>query len=191
MEQRERRHLASLLHDDLQQTLAAARLHLASGDANTALGLLDEGLRSTRSLSHAMAPPQLGADLFTALEGLERLFRARYRLAVRLDLPPAAPALPDLVRDVGFSAVRELLFNVVKHAATESAEVAVRLDGDTLRVEVADLGRGFDVDHAAFGLGLDGVRGRVAAIGGTVAIASAPGDGTRVRLDFPGALSPR
>jgi signal transduction histidine kinase len=88
-----------------------------------------------------------------------------------------------------FQAVRELLFNVVKHAGTKSAEVRISKPADNhVRIEVADEGAGFDLaassrtDESATGMGLFGLQERVAHMGGRMDVESAPGRGTRIIL---------
>jgi signal transduction histidine kinase len=90
-----------------------------------------------------------------------------------------------------FQAARELLANVGKHARASRASLTVARDGETLTVEVADDGIGFDptavkpphVEHGGFGL--FSIRERLRLLGGVMTIDSAPGRGTRVRLTAP------
>lgn len=90
-----------------------------------------------------------------------------------------------------FQAVRELLANVGKHARASEVRVSIDRDGDTLRVEVADVGIGFDpadvappsVTHGGFGL--FGIRERLRLLGGVMRIDSEAGSGTRVTLTAP------
>jgi signal transduction histidine kinase len=86
--------------------------------------------------------------------------------------------------------VRELLFNVSKHARTEAAQVSVGIVDGKLRLSVSDSGAGFDpralAQPASAGLGLFSIRERLEALGGTLEIDSARGRGTRVTLTVPG-----
>lgn len=91
-----------------------------------------------------------------------------------------------------FQAVRELLFNVTKHAGVAEAAVEASLvEGDRLRVVVSDNGAGFDSSRSqnsgdsGTGFGLFGVQERVESVGGTLEVDTAPGRGTRVALEFP------
>jgi signal transduction histidine kinase len=90
-----------------------------------------------------------------------------------------------------FQAVRELLFNIVKHAGVKSAAVRItRPGGHQVRIEVADQGAGFDPgasgrkEGSPTGLGLFGIQERIAHMGGQVEVNSAPGQGTRVILQM-------
>src|SRR5699024_7745385 len=106
--------------------------------------------------------------------------------------------LSDDVKVLLFESVRELLFNVAKHAGVKEAAVDVRYDGQRLQIAVEDKGGGFDVEAAAReedpqqpGLGLFSIRARLAMLGGSIAMESAPGTGTRIRLTIPIAVAER
>jgi signal transduction histidine kinase len=105
-------------------------------------------------------------------------------LLVELDVPERR--WPAAVEAAAYFVVAEALTNVVKHAEANAASVRVADEGDRLVVEVADDGRGGAT--AAAGRGLAGMQDRVAALGGTLAVESAPGAGTRLRATLP--LSP-
>jgi two-component system sensor histidine kinase UhpB len=83
--------------------------------------------------------------------------------------------------------VQEALNNVAKHAQAEAIRVRVVEDDAerAVRVEVHDDGRGFNPGDASEGFGLVGMRERVAAVGGTVAVESSPGEGTRLYARVP------
>jgi signal transduction histidine kinase len=93
-----------------------------------------------------------------------------------------------------FQSIRELLINASKYAGTGEATVALEYGGDQLRIEVRDRGAGFDV-HAATAaaptgagsskFGLFSIRERMAALGGSFDIQSAPGEGAIATLTLP------
>jgi signal transduction histidine kinase len=204
-ESRERRQLARDLHDDLGQTLAAARLHLGAlgraapqqvqeGAARVA-ELIDQANRATRSLAAQLAPPMLDdLGLPDALEWLGEEIQRSYGLKVTVvDDGQPKPLTPE-ARSILYRATRELLINAAKHARSESAEVEIERADDTIVVRVRDNGVGFDasVPRAAKGqgLGLPSVRERLAFIGGRAEVTSIPGDGTLVTLSAPLAPGP-
>jgi two-component system, chemotaxis family, CheB/CheR fusion protein len=204
-EQRERRRLASTLHDSLQQLIAAAtmRLELAGrkvkeSDVKISLkevrDLLRQATEEARSLTVELSPHVLyDGGLVLALEWLAEWVGKNHKLTVNLDIQtdrlPAGNEMAILL----FDAVRELLFNVVKHAGVAEATIAVRPVGDDqLEVIVSDQGKGFDPamlkdrsfmkgDH----YGLFSIRERIELLGGTSTIESAPGKGTTVHLIIP------
>ncbi|MEX0885203.1 MAG: PAS domain S-box protein [Phycisphaeraceae bacterium] len=197
-EQRERRRLAQLLHDDLQQILVAARLRLAAARSpddesrnaiiKEAEDLIAQSITTSRSLSTELAPPALyDLGLEAALEWLARWVESKYGLVVELDCDDGADVSTEQVRVLVFSAVRELLLNVVKHANVRHARLSLTCDDDRLRCAVEDDGRGFDIDairndHQASGFGLFSIQERLKLLGGSVHIASEPGQGTRVEI---------
>jgi signal transduction histidine kinase len=201
-EQRQRRNLAKVLHDCLQQSLVALKFqvsHLADGtspDPQATIRrineLLDESLNTSRSLTDDLSPPlDQAEDLLATLEWLARWMEGRHGLTVVLDVERASPLLPEDTRILLFESIRELLFNVVKHAGTRSASIIVRREKpEQLRVTVKDEGQGFDPvvlkqRHPRRGLGLFSIRERIALLAGHMEVASAPGKGCHVSLTVP------
>jgi signal transduction histidine kinase len=80
---------------------------------------------------------------------------------------------------------QEALANVRKHAAAGSVAVCLRYASDFVRLEVTDDGSGFDPAQVNGGYGLSGMRARVDEAGGTVAVRSAPAQGTSVQVEVP------
>jgi PAS domain S-box-containing protein len=200
-EQRERRRLAALLHDDLQQLLVAAAMQIAAvrqrltGEAELelvekAVEWLNEAANTARNLSKELRPPALyEGGLLAALRGLAAQMEERHNLKVNLDFPARKAPVSDDEKALLFDCVRELLFNTAKYAQVESASVSVRDQGDRLTVTVTDEGRGFDPEAAqrneATGVGLFSIRERLRALGGECEIKAAPGSGTRIVLEIP------
>ncbi len=199
-EQRQRRELAQGLHDHLQQLLVAAKLHaeLLTRDATdpqrkplrTTTELLDQAIAYTRDLTTELSPPILYTEgLAAALRALGAEFKRRYRLDVDVEGIHNEPRpLPEDARVLLYQAVRELLFNTVKHAATDRAAIRMTAEAGLLRVAVEDAGRGYDPAAAQprrGGLGLFSVRERIENLGGRFEIDAAPGRGARMRLTLP------
>ncbi|HET8701116.1 MAG TPA: response regulator, partial [Nitrococcus sp.] len=204
-EQRERKRLAAILHDGLQQLLVAAkmRLGLARGQVQdpvmrlvieSTAGLLDQAVDSSRNLTRQLRPPVLyEGGLIPALRWLVSELPKLHDLQVAIEAQEAEPALSDDAKALLlFESVRELLFNVAKHAGVKEATVRVRQIEQGLQIAVEDKGVGFDVETAAQaedpqqpGLGLFSIRERLVALGGGVAIESSPGQGTRIVLTIP------
>lgn len=197
--ERERSRLARELHDAVTQTIFSLTL-----TAKTALLLLERdparvtpqldhlqelvagALSEMRSLVAHLGPATLAEEGLPA--ALRRHCAARLlqdRLQVSLEVQADGPLLPAEAENL-FRIVQEALNNVVKHAQTGQASVHLRLAAPYW-VEVCDGGRGFAAepqpDGGHFGFGL--MRERAEAIGWTLSIHSAPGAGTRVRVDGP------
>ncbi|NLG51641.1 MAG: response regulator, partial [Chloroflexi bacterium] len=201
-EQRERRRLAQMLHDDLQQLLAAAKLRvgavqLRGGKANQDVlqrisELLDQSVQLTRSLTVELSPPVIDLGLAAALHWLEDWMQEKHGLTVEIDADERVHVASEDVRMFLFQAVRELLFNVVKHAGIRHATVEVAPTPDQqVRVVVADQGIGFDPTQRQHdktlsgGYGVFSIQERLVALGGRLEIESAPGVGTRIVLYAP------
>jgi PAS domain S-box-containing protein len=202
-EQEERRRISGLLHDDLQQRLFSLRFQLASlrqalAGAETAaaqqiIGEMEQALHRsvhiTRELSVDLSPPVLHDEgLAAALQWLASQIHQQQGLEVLVEAEPGIPLLSEDLRVLLFHTVRELLFNIVKHAGVDTAKVTVGGTGTQLRIEVSDAGRGFapgSSEAAPTSQGLRRVEQRMQLLGGAMEIASAPGQGTRATLSVP------
>ena len=199
-EQRERQRLAEHLHDGLQQLLVAAKFRVTllprvdpSGIATWSQEmehLLTDAIATSRTLTGELSPPILQTGgLVAGLEWLVRWKAERYQLAVDLQADPEAVPDSEAMTLLLFQSVRELLFNVVKHAQVQVARVEVRRQDEHLRIVVSDQGVGFDpatlTGTSSGGLGLSSIRQRLEYLGGCVDIASAPGEGCRITLAAP------
>jgi signal transduction histidine kinase len=188
----ERRRIERNLHDGAQQRLTAlvVRLHIAADEAReepgraagalaSAEGELEQAIEELRELAHGIHPTVL-----TTL-GLERALAtmaARSAIPIRLlELP--ASRLDPTAEATAYFVASEAVTNACKHAA--ASEIAIRAVAarGILRVEIADDGRG-GADECA-GAGLQGLRDRVEAIGGTLDVVSPAGEGTRVLASLP------
>ncbi|HEX8387131.1 MAG TPA: PAS domain S-box protein [Rubricoccaceae bacterium] len=204
---REQRRLASVLHDDLQQLLVGAtmRVHAlrkTTGDDRAAAGLdavarvLDAALTTTRTLTSQLVPPDvLTAPLPGALRWLAESFEDTHGLRVELDFGGLLDdgdgevrgwvPLDGPVRLAVFRVVRELLFNVVKHAGTNEATVTVRSTDGAVTVVVDDDGVGVPADGGGAGYGRTDAENRLGAVGGTLSVRPRPGGGTRAVVRVP------
>lgn len=205
-EENERRRLADLLHDHVQQILTAARLRLrglarelppgASGSLDKVDRHLDECISVCKSLTLQLSPPiAIDQGLDTAFEWLSQWAASEHGLRVEVDVPEELKAPSAVAGTFLFQAVKELLFNVVKHSRVERATVrAWEAPGEGVSVEVTDSGVGFDPEAIPSpdengGFGLFSMAERVELLGGQLAIESAPGGPTRVVVGLPGQPS--
>ena len=204
-EQRERRRLAQVLHDHLQQLLVGAKYSLDVLSRRVAQpqrdgvaqveSLIDDALAASRSLTMELSPPILHeAGLEAALHWLARWMHDKHRMTVDVEVADEAPCAREDVQVLLFQAVRELLFNVVKHSGVQTARVRMDGDGaDRLRVSVRDDGDGFEPEalaqqvasSSAGGFGLFSIRERIALLGGALHIDSKPGSGAEFTLTVP------
>lgn len=205
-EQRERERVSQLLHDDLQQQLYALQmlahdaLAQSTGAATVENGprenlreiyeLAKLGLATTRTLVSELNPAVLKTGgLGAALPWLAEHMYERHGLSVALTGVQSCPELTGALGIVLFQCIRELLFNVVKHARIGRAGINVRAQPERLQLEVWDEGQGFGLEAESFasgdGFGLMSVKRRLEPFSGAVLLASVPGAGTRITLEVP------
>ncbi len=206
-EERERRRLATALHDDIGQTLALARIKLSElADASprkefiarvrSVHEMIARMLARTRTLTFDLSPPVLYELGFGEAVGwLVEEFRKQHPLRWEFRGERLSPPLADDVRVTLFQGVRELLFNVVKHARAKTVSVRVECGPAEVRVRVEDDGIGFAADEfwsnpkAMTGFGLFSTRERLESLGGRLQTDSWPGGGARAMLAAPLASS--
>jgi len=197
-EQRERQRIASELHDYLAQMLVVTRLkisqanHMIAPDPAAAVlrdadDLIDQCLTYTRTLVAELMPPTLRQ--FGLAGGLKWLGEtmAQQGLEVEVKVPPVTPPMSEDLTRIFYQCVRELLFNVLKHAGTRRASVAMEeAPPGRLQIRVHDDGQGCDpavvMDKKTETFGLFSIRERMEAIDGWMELESAPGGGTTVTL---------
>lgn len=194
----ERAHVARELHDELGQTLTAARLSLRlarqrHAQAPEAIGpnldqvatLLETLTTQTRALVHDLRPPVLDdLGLVPALEWLAARIERSGGPRCTVDAPSTVPDLPGDLAATAFRCVQEALTNVVRHASASSVRIRVRCERGRLEVEVHDDGVGTDAP-APGGVGLVGMRERAEMVGGTFGFSSRAGAGCTVHLSLP------
>jgi len=202
-EDRERKRIAELLHDDLQQMLVGANLHLSvalnqAGPRNQSLrqplervkGLIADAQQACRSLSHELFPRTLSEDDLSGVFGwVAEHARQTHGLHVRINTADGLNKVdPAVVRFI-YRAAREVLCNTAKHAETDTVRIDARREGNRLELVVSDDGRGFDpaiLDRGVKGgVGLAAIRERAESLGGELRIDSEPGRGTRLTFRVP------
>ena len=196
-EQRERRRLATELHDYMAQLLVVSRMKVVELDRmiRSPKGLrlaaeinevLKEALKYTRTLIAELSPTILyESGLPDAAQWLATQMQ-RHGLKVQVELGANPPRLPDDIAIILYESLRELLNNAHRHAGATQVTLSLQREEDQFVVCVEDDGCGFDADVrrqealTAGKYGLFSVRERLEAIGGRLEVQSAPGAGTRV-----------
>jgi PAS domain S-box-containing protein len=196
-EQKERRSLAADLHDDAAQLLSLASMKLSAlvdathderdGQLRSLAQLLAEARERITSLSFQLSPPLLhDVGLVAATRWLADDLERRYGLNVTVTGSDESSALDEPTRVTLFRAIRELLINVTRHAGIDRARVQVWCDERMASIAVEDAGIGFDPNVQSNGFGLLALRERVAQLGGSLDIGSAPGaKGSRIVASLP------
>lgn len=199
-EHRERQRLAKILHDHLQQLLVGAKLYigilrLKIDDNNRYMSLkkvdklLDKSISVSRTLTAELCPPIIQhAGLLQALKWLGKNMKQKYGLNVKIDSNTEINSVDNECQIFLFEAVRELLFNIVKHAKTKKANVRVNYINDEIKIEVKDQGVGFAYNansNSTGGFGLININEHISSLGGRLDIKSVPGRGTSITLSAP------
>jgi len=186
--------IARELHDDVGQRLALVMIGLSRlRRGHPEAGRLQEQTsaiaHSLRQISHQLHPAALvHVGLAAALKLKCEEVRQATGLVVRLVPEGDTSALPPEVALCLYRVAQEALTNVVRHAEARRVDLALRHPGAGPVLEVTDDGRGLGAtaaDGAGPGLGLRSASERVAAVGGTLTVADAPGGGTTVRVTIP------
>jgi signal transduction histidine kinase len=197
----ERNRLARELHDSLTQTLysltlqaEAASRELAAGATPQASEQLQtirrtaqQALGEMRVLLFELRPPDLEAEgLVAALQERLEAVEARSGLAAEL-IVEGEETFPHHVEPELYRIAQEALNNVLKHAQAHAITLSLQQSNGAIVLEVADDGRGFAMptSQSRGGMGLGSMQERAAHLGGTLTIRSAPGAGTRVRVEVP------
>ncbi|MGB7161181.1 MAG: sensor histidine kinase [Tepidisphaeraceae bacterium] len=205
-EERERRRIATVLHDAVVQTLALSKLKV-DGLRRATHGngmherltevyeLIDKSISHTRTLTADLSPPVLyELGLPAAIQWLGDRLRADHEISFELDAPKEWQPVNEETRIVLFQAVRELLINVAKHAHASKCRVNLSRTDGAITVTVEDNGRGFtptaSTDYGAGGLGLFSIRQRLEHLGGRFDLITRPGGGTTVTLVAPLGATP-
>jgi len=198
-EDRERKRLAELLHDDLQQVLAAAKFHVGLLDSQAADGpavheiagqvkqMLKEAIDKSRSLSHELSPVFYQVDLADVFEWLAGQMQSKHGLTVRVEVCGQVDSPSEAMKAFLYNAAHEMLFNVIKHAGVCKATLRLRRMRKQLWLTISDQGQGFDPKTLAktSGFGLLTIRERVELLGGRMRIKSTRGRGSTFLIAVP------
>lgn len=201
-EERERRRIATDLHDHISQTLAVTQMKI------DALGVMAEGPQQQeylsqisayidqmdediRTLTFQLSPPVLHElGLAAGVRWQAEQLQAQHDIRITVADDSQTKPLHDDTLALAFRAIRELLMNVVKHARARNAAVRLWREEGRIHAVVQDDGVGFQPGDSPRvdledGFGLFSVRERINSIGGTLDIESSPGSGTRVHVTVP------
>ena len=195
----ERQRMAGEIHDTLAQGLIGIVTQLEAAEQarhspdewqrhfELARTLARESLTEARRSVRALRPEQLDAvPLPEAVAGLAHSWSQRSGVAVHVETTGECRPLPSDVEAALFRVAQEALTNVAKHAHASKAWITLSYLDDVLLVDISDDGVGFDpADQPPDGYGLDGMHRRLRGVGGTLAVESAPGEGTAINASVP------
>lgn len=201
-EERERERISQILHDDLQQMLAAARLQTEMligslhGEpeerARTIYDILSTAMQTSRSLSHELNPTAIqGQQLDQALTNLAGRMAENFGFAIKTHFQTINIEIHEETRRFVYRSVQELILNCAKHAQASQASIDLIVEENMLVIAVEDDGAGFNPDELKngsgeiSGFGLFSIQERVAALGGTFEIQRRNEKGSRFVLMVP------
>ena len=203
VEERERRKIATNLHDNISQSLAIIKFKLGTMHATASnpqmkvnlkelRTLMHKVIQRTRSMTFEISPPvlyELGFE--PAVEWLTGQFRKQYGVACEFESDDSPKPMSHDTRVILFQSVRELLANVRKHAKAHKVNISAMREGNVVRIAVEDDGIGFDPRDLTQkitkneGFGLFNLRERLGHLRGNIEIDSRQGHGTSITLIAP------
>ena len=201
-EERERRRMALFLHDVIGQTIAICQMKLInlknaiSGDENKKsfqeiIQSIDETNKQTRSLTFELSPPILyDLGLEAAIQWLAEHMQEQHGIIFNFEDDSQLKSLSKDVRVLIFHSVREVMFNVVKHAQANNVSIKSQRVDSKIQIDISDDGIGFDISKAdhrknSRGFGIFSINERLRSIGGNVSVHSSPNKGTHVTITAP------
>ncbi|MFO8085942.1 MAG: PAS domain S-box protein [Desulfobacterales bacterium] len=201
-EEKERKRIAMLLHDDLQQILVSAKFQtemltvsLHDETAKIAKTLLDTLSKATdfcRTLSHKLNLSSVySSDLGTIFKKIVEQMETNHGLHIESTIELDSCRLSEDIRIFIGRSAQELLFNCAKHSGSNRVSLSVTVNETFLTLTVEDNGVGFDPDQVKIqggkkgGIGLFGIQERTEALGGSFTFDSAPNKGSRFVLNVP------
>ncbi|MCD6586046.1 MAG: AAA family ATPase [Desulfobacteraceae bacterium] len=202
IEERERRRIASDLHDRIGHALANASMKLrqlkdtvstsrASNHIDEIHSLIDQSIADTQTLTFELSPPILyDLGLEAALDWLTEQTQKQHDIKVTFIDDDTHKTIDESLRILLFQAIRELLHNVVKHARATQVSVSISKENDFVRIVICDNGVGFEAtrkekDVKKGGFGIFSIQERLKHQGGRMEITSDPDIGSSVILISP------
>ncbi len=203
VEERERRSIATDLHDQIGQTLSVIKMrcfelrdNLTESDLihniDEIRELVKQTIHDTRSLTFELSPPVLyELGLVAAIDWLAEQFQLKHNLKCTVETDNKPKPLSQDIEIVLFRSIRELLVNIVKHAQASRVKITIRVNKKNLRIRVTDDGVGFIPETKAAKaykdqqFGLFNITERIRYLGGRLEVDSQKGKGTMVTLVAP------
>jgi len=198
-EEKERKRIASDLHDGVGQMMSAAYMNLQAikdqiknispDDADLfskSLSLVKESCDEVRQVSHNMMPNAL------LVKGLAKAVQefigqiSQRNIKINLATEGISQSLPSHVEGVLYRVIQESVNNVIKHAEASLLDISINQSEDGIDVMIEDNGKGFEIGQIhKEGIGLSNIKSRIHYLGGTVEWNTSPGNGTLVAIYIP------
>lgn len=205
VQEEERKRISRELHDVVAQALTSINLRLITLKTESNLNarnlrrriamtqrVIERSVEIVHRFARDLRPTLLDdLGLIPALKSYLTAYMQRTGIRVNFSVSPTIDTIDSTRRTVLYRVAQEALTNIARHAKASQANVSIRLHADTVSMQIHDNGCGFQVEGNAFArsskcLGLLGMKERVEMVGGTFAVASAPGKETTVQVELPG-----
>jgi signal transduction histidine kinase len=203
-QEEERKRISRELHDEITQTLVGINVHLETLTKEAKINpnglekkiartqrLVEKSVNIVHRFARELRPALLDAlGLIATVHSFMRDFTKRTGIRVQFTTFAGVEQLSSARRTVLYRVVQSALTNVAQHAHASQVKVSIRKLTDTVRLEIADDGKSFDVGRVLHArrnrrLGLLGMRERVEMVGGSLSVESSPGRGTTIRAEIP------
>ncbi len=199
----ERARIAREIHDALGHTLTSLNIQLEVAKKlqerdpekskvalDSAKKLASQSLSDVRQALHMIMPTRQDMESFDINEAIPLLIRqVEQNQPIKVTLELGRIQLSSTKSHHLYCIVRECLTNIQRHASATQIGIGLRQErsDNSILVEIQDDGRGFNPEESGGGFGLSGMRQRVEFLGGSLAIQSTPGSGTKIRVSVPSA----
>jgi len=198
-QEKERQHLGSELHDNINQILAGSLLYL--GLAKRDLGndnahfreteiLIGTALEEIRKLSHSLISPALSeSEFLEAIRNIIQVTEKTSGIAIRLHaFGFDESAVPDKMKLNIYRIIQEQFNNILKHAAAKKILIRLKQEAHRTILTIKDDGIGFDPSKKSNGVGLMNMKTRASLFNGELSIISSPGKGCELKVVFMPAI---
>ncbi|RYY56936.1 MAG: hypothetical protein EOO09_04450 [Chitinophagaceae bacterium] len=191
----ERNQLATELHDNICQILAAVKIQLSFFNKDNVKNIsiihncmdhIDEALIETRDISHRMVIPRFtDTSLSAALANLATIYNNDHRLIVVTQDGDSITRMPVSHKEALYRIAQEQFNNIEKYAKATEVHVTMSLGEESVKLLIEDNGVGFDTATTTSGIGLHNIHNRAAMLNGSAEIISAPGHGCSLLVMIP------
>ncbi|GAA4737000.1 hypothetical protein GCM10023229_14500 [Flavisolibacter ginsenosidimutans] len=196
-QEKERKHLSTELHDNINQLLASAKLMLDAAKTNPELHdiclrkceeAIGEGISEIRNLSHALAAPSFAAGGFTsAVKDLADRINLSGKINVQTSLctEDEINPLSEKAKIALYRIIQEQMNNTLKYAKASGIHIEVKPQNKKVYLRIADDGVGFNPGEKAKGIGLRNIENRIEFFSGKMNLVSSPNKGCVLQVELP------
>ncbi len=195
-QEKERNDIGKELHDNVNQILAAANIHLGLvkfSDHSRSVFLVKEGqnlilkaAEEIRKLTHTMVTSHIDdIGLISAIEELAHSINDLNIFKIEFKNNTYHKIIPPWIGLTVFRIIQEQLNNIIKYAEATAVFIQLQIEGDTILLDIKDNGKGAELDQIKKGIGLSNIRNRTSTYNGKVIFKTSAGNGFIVSVQLP------